>query len=268
MSEGRLTDRELEAALRDVGAHLAYPRTVDLLPAVRARIVEERAGGVWALLRSPRAAFLPALATVVLLLVATLAFQPVGANALEAIGIGRLTIFRGAPPPPAPSATPGRATLLPGAVKVASVEEASRQAGFRVLVPAELGRPDEVFVASGLNGGTVFLVYVPRQDIPAAKQTGIGVLVTQVAGAFELPLLGKALGPGARAEEVTVNGGRGAWIEGAPHQIFFRTASGQILTDTLRLAGNVLAWEQGPSFLRIEADLPKDRTLRIASSMR
>jgi hypothetical protein len=263
-----MTDRELEAALRDVGAHLAYPRGADLLPAVRARIGEERRGAPWALLRWPRAAFLPALATVALLLVATLAFQPIGASALEAIGIGRLTIFRGAGPAPSPTATPARASVLPDAVKVTSVEEASRQAGFAVLVPAELGRPDEVYVAPGLNGGTVFLVYAPRPGIPAAKQTGIGVLVTQVPGAFELALLGKVLPPGSRAEEVTVNGGRGAWIEGAPHQIFFRTASGQILTDTLRLAGNVLAWERGSVFVRIEADIPKDLALRIASSMR
>lgn len=268
MSDGRLGDRELEAALRDVGARLRYPPSADLLPAVRARIEADRSSGVWALLRSPRAAFAPALATLALLLAVALAFQPAGASALEAIGIGRLTIFRGTVPTATPASTRAPGTLLPDAVRVASVEEASRQVGFAVLVPADLGVPDEVHVARALNGGTVFLVYAPRPGIPAAKQTGVGVLVTQVRGAFELPLLGKVLPAGSRAEELTVNGGRGAWIEGAPHQIFFRTAGGQVLTDTLRLAGNVLVWEQGATFMRVEADLPRERVVRIASSMR
>ena len=263
MTESRLSDRELEAALRDIGAHLAYPRTADLLPVVRSRIEAERRGGFWAQLWSPRAAFAPALATVALLLVAALVFQPIGANALEAIGIGRLAIFRGAEPA---AAVGGK--VLADAQRVASVDEASRQAGFSVVVPAALGSPDEVYVRQSQQGATVFLVYAPRSGIPAAKQTGIGVLVTQAAGTFEPPLLGKVLPPGARAEEVTVNGRRGVWIEGAPHQMFFRSPNGEVVIDTLRLAGNVLAWDQGGVFVRLEADLPKDQALRIASSAR
>lgn len=266
MSE--MTDRELEAALRDVGAHLVYPPTVDLLPAVRARIAQERGGGLWDLLRSPRAAFVPALATLALLLAVTLAFQPAGASALEAIGIGRLTIFRGATPPPSPKATPARTTVLPGAAQVASVEDASRQAGFTVLVPSALGRPDEVYVMQGRQGAVVFLVYAPRADLPAAKQTGIGALIMQAAGRFEAGFLGKVLPPGSRADEVTVNGQRGVWIEGAPHQLFFVAPNGEVVMDTLRLAESVLAWDQGALFLRLEADVTKERALGIASSMR
>lgn len=273
MSDGRLGDRELEAALRDVGARLRYPPSADLLPAVRARIEAERAGGLWALLRSPRAALVPALATLALLLAVTLAFQPVAATAAEALGLGRLIIFRSAATPlPAPTRsaqTPApQSAVLADARRVASVEEASREAGFAVLVPTALGVPDEVHVRSSSQGATVFLVYVPRPDIPAAKQTGIGVLVTQVAGAVETAFLGKVLPPGSRVEELTVNGRRGVWIEGAPHQMFFRAANGQVVADTLRLAGNVLAWDQGSVFIRLEADLPKDRALAIGSSMR
>lgn len=264
MSDGRLDDRELEAALRDVGARLRYPPTADLLPAVRARIEAERRQPGWL----PRMSLVPALATAALLLVATLAFQPVGASALEAIGIGRLTIFRGASPPPTPVATPGPGTILPGGVRVASVDEAARQAGFAVLVPVALGQPDEVYVVHGRHGPAVFLVYAPRADLPAAKQTGIGALVMQAAGRFEPAFLGKVLPPGARAEEVTVNGRRGVWVDGAPHEMFFVAPNGEVVFDTLRLAGNVLVWDQGGLFVRLEADLTKERALRIASSMR
>lgn len=273
MSDERIGDRELEAALRDVGARLRYPPSADLVPAVRARIGTERAGGLWALLRAPRVAFVPALATLALLLAATLAFQPIAATAAEALGLGRLIIFRSAATPsPAPTRsaqTPApQSAVLADARRVASVEEASREAGFAVLVPAALGVPDEVHVRSSSQGATVFLVYAPRSDIPAAKQTGIGVLVTQAPGTLEKPLLGKVLTRNSRLEEVTVNGRPGVWIEGAPHQMFFRGASGEFVTDTLRLAGNVLAWDQGGVFVRLEADLVRDRALAVASSMR
>lgn len=263
MTERRFTDRELETALRDVGAHLTYPPRADMLPAVRARITERREG-FWSTFRSPRLAFVPALATVALLALATIALQPIGVTAAEALGLGRLAIFRAAETPPASS---GKA-VLPDAERVASVEEASRRAGFTVLVPAALGRPDEVYVGRSPQGPAVFLVYAPRPGIAPSKQSGIGVLITEAPGAFEAPLLGKVLPPGARSEQLTVNGGRGVWIEGAPHQIFFRAPSGEVVIDTLRLAGNVLAWDQGGAFVRLEADLPKDEALRIASSVR
>lgn len=36
----------------------------------------------------------------------------------------------------------------------------------------------------------------------------------------------------------------------------------------MRLAGNILIWEQGNLTLRLESDLPKGEALRIAESMR
>src|SRR5262245_14224637 len=104
----RLTDEALEAALRDTGAHVAYPPTADLVAAVRARI-EPRAGGfgLW----SPRYALAPALVTAVILVLATLVFTPVGAQAAEAIGLRGIVIFRTTQtlqpvtPRPSPSAT-------------------------------------------------------------------------------------------------------------------------------------------------------------------
>lgn len=157
--------------------------------------------------------------------------------------------------------------MLADAQRVASVEEASRRSGFTVLVPDALGRPDEVYVRQSSQGATVFLVYGPRSGIAPSKQTGIGLLITRAPGTFESPLLGKMLPPGSRSEQLTVNGGRGVWIEGAPHQIFFRAPSGEVVIDSLRLAGNVLAWDQGGVFVRLEADVTKDQALRIASSV-
>jgi hypothetical protein len=278
-----LTDRELEAALRDVGAHIAYPPSTDLVPAVRARIEAQRSGGLRQLLRSPRYAFAPALATLALLALATLAFTPLGAQAAEALGLRGILIFRTAetPAPATPRPSPSASASVPpagvmsGAAKVASVDAASQQVGFTVIVPSALGTPDEVYTGTTRAGDPqVFLVYQPRPAsatlpaIPQSAQTGIGVLVTEVRGTFDVAILGKVLGPGTKVEQLTVNGAPGVWIEGAPHDFFYRQLNGNFVQDTLRLAGNVLVWNDGAILLRIEAEIPKDAALRIASTMR
>lgn len=267
--ERSLSDRELEGALRDLGAHLAYPPPADLLPAVRARIERRAGAGLRDLFWSPRFAFVPALATIALLLVAALALQPIGATAAEALGLRGLVIFRTAetPPPARPVRSPSSG-VLSDAHRVASVDAASGEAGFTVLVPSALGPPDEVHVRVTSGDSQVFLVYRPRPGIAASAETGIGVLVTEVRGSFEFALLGKLVGPSSRTEQVTVNGAQAVWIEGAPHQFFYRAPNGQFIQDTLRLAGNVLLWSQGDLLLRLEADVTKDEALRIAGSMR
>lgn len=263
MTERRFSDAEIEAALRDVGAHIAYPPTADLLPAVRSRIEQRADVGFWDLVRSPRLSYVPALATVALLALAALAFQPVATTAAEALGLRGIAIFRA---PEVPAVT-GR-TILSDAKRMATVEGASTEVGFRVRVPAALGQPDEVYVRIADRVTQAFLVYGPRSGVPVSKESGVSVLVTEVRGALETQLLGKVIPAGGRVEELTVNGGRGVWIEGQPHQLFYRGPSGDILVDSIRLAGSVLLWEQDGLLLRIEAQVPKDQALRIAASMR
>lgn len=286
----RFSDAALEAALRDVGARLVYPPTVDLVPAVRARLDRRAGGGFWAGLRSPRVAFVPALATLALIAAAALAFQPVASSAAEALGLRGIGIFRTdrTPPPPpsaspsplvppsaSPAASPAPRGVLRDAHLVPSADAASAEVGFRVLVPSALGAPDEIRVRVGAQDAQAFLVYSPRPGSPAepaiapSGQTGIGVLVTEVRGTFEFQLLGKLVGPGTKTEQVSVGGAPGVWIEGAPHQFFYRAPDGQFVQDTLRLAGNVLVYEgPGGVLVRIEADISKDRALAIAASIR
>jgi len=265
------SDAELEAALRDVASRIAYPPERDLLPSVRAAIAEPAQPGFWAGLWSPRLAFVPALATVALLALATLAFQPAGARAAEVLGLRALTVFF-AQPTPAPSGSPvptpsptGRAIPL-DAVRVPDLARASREAGFPVLFPATLGTPDEIYVRPAPQGPQVFLVYGPRSGIPASAYTGIGVLVIEARGGVEQPLIGKFVPQDGRSGAQTVNGNFGVWIEGG-HDVFFRAPNGDIVVESLRLAGNVLAWEQDGLFLRIEAEVSREEALRIASSM-
>ncbi len=270
--EHRFSDRELEEALRDAGARLAYPATVDLVPRIRRRLVPRRGESYWATLWSPRLAVIPAAATVILLVLATLVFQPAGAQVLE--GLRGLVIFRTAetpaptvrPPGPTATPTPTGGGALIGTRVVASVEDASREVGFTVLVPAALGAPDEVRIAVTTQAAQAFLVYAPRPDLPTSAQTGIGLLVTEAKGSFDLTLIGKLVGPGTRVDQLTVKGAPAVWIAGL-HQFFYRGPSGAFINDTVRLSGNVLVWNKGDLLVRIEADIPRDRVVEIATSM-
>lgn len=264
----RLSDEQLESALRELGATLRYPPTSDLLPAVRARITQPvKRPSLWDALRVPRFAYAPALATLAIILVAALALQPgVRATAVEVLGLRGIELFR-APTPPA--ASPAGSPRLGDARRVGSVGEAAALADIRVLVPAALGAPDEVYVRDEQYlGGGVVLVYLSRPGIPVSQFAGVSVLVTEMRGSVEPALFGKVLPPGTQAEEVQINGARGYWLTGAPHTVFYRDASGNAIAETLRLAGNVLLWEQGDLLLRIEAQIDRADALRIATSMR
>jgi hypothetical protein len=49
--------------------------------------------------------------------------------------------------------------------------------------------------------------------------------------------------------------------------VYYVDAEGRTLTDTVRLAGDVLLWESDGITYRIESALPLERVLEIASSM-
>lgn len=262
MAERR--DFDLEATLRDVGASLRYPPTADLLPAVRTRIeAPERGGSLLDLLRSPLQ-LAPAVATLALLVLATLAFQPVASQAAEALGLRGIGLFP-VPSIPAAIASPAAGLIPADARRVRSIDDASREVGFPVLVPNALGPADATYVRRADGSAMAFLFYGERTGVPASGAT---LLIVQVRGSLETQLLGKGIGPGTRVEEITVGRGRGIWIEGEPHQVFFRAPNGDILVDTIRLAGNVLLWEQGDLLMRIESDISRSDALRIARSMR
>ena len=77
----------------------------------------------------------------------------------------------------------------------------------------------------------------------------------------------KTAGSGTTVETVTVQGGTGYWLEGAPHEFLYRDAAGNTVPHSLRLAGNVLLWEVNGITVRIESALPRDDVIRIADAM-
>ena len=82
------------------------------------------------------------------------------------------------------------------------------------------------------------------------------------------PFIFKLIGPGTRAKRVRVNGGPGIYLFGAPHEVIFQGSDGEVRTDRIRLAGNVLLWQQGPLTLRVEGTHTLGRALALARTLR
>lgn len=244
----------MEARLADLATAVEWPATPDLRHPVRARIARAR---------RRRLALLLAAAAVLL----ALAGGAAAAVSLELRGavIQRL--------PSVPSPSPARAGGSAGARlelgdRVPSVAAAGAAARFHVLVPASLGEPDEVWYRA--DGGVVTLLYRPRPGLAATGDPDVGLLVME-ARASSPPGFGKLAGPGTSIVPVTVNGGRGFWISGAPHGFIAYSGPGGESDgrfDSFRLAGDVLIWNQGSLIVRIESGLSQRDALGAAGTVR
>lgn len=157
----------------------------------------------------------------------------------------------------------------PGAELDLGDEVSLREVGdlpFPVLIPREpeVGEPDAVYHSDFPPGGAVHFVWESGEVLPAAGATDVGLLYSQ----FRVPPGGffvKSLTPEIGAEAVTVRGNPGFWIEGAPHIVFYEDESGA--QERVRLAANVLAWEEGGVTHRIETTFGLEETLDLAESL-
>jgi hypothetical protein len=139
-----------------------------------------------------------------------------------------------------------------------TLSQARERADFDVVVPEALGEPDEVYFQDGPPpGGMVSFVYGTKDD-PRA-------LFTQFAGRVD-EIIFKKVAPDTKVEAVTVDGQPGYWLEGA-HFFSYLDRHGDMESEQVRLAGNVLLWERGTRTLRLEADISKEEALRIAASV-
>jgi hypothetical protein len=249
---------DLERALRELAAAEEWPPTPDIAGTVAARLREAPVPATrrrtWASRR--RRALAIALAVLVAVPSAAVAFPEARDDVLEWLGLKSVEVRRTPEPPPGRDLLPepdlGRTTTL---------EAAAARIGFQPLVPSVLGEPDEVRV----QDRRVSLVYRPTAEHPATRAEGIGLLVTEQRG--HGVIAEKAVGPGTEVRRVDVDGARGAWIDGEPHAIIFQGPRGAFREDTPRLAGDTLVWERDGMVLRIEGAKGLEDALSIARSM-
>lgn len=277
MIERNRPETPLDRALFDLGRHIDYPPTPDLAAAARSRLLARPQPTAWSRWFAPRRL---AYVGVTLLLLAglALAVSPELRQAVaDRLGVRGIDI-RQAPmlpfiPPtatPEPAATPAPIGQRLGLGAPRSLAEANDRLLFQVKLPhlADLADPDEVYVGYIPNGGRVSLVYYPRPGWPATLDPGVGVLIIQFRGDLNEILFRKTIGPDSRLEQVQIKGSPGFWIEGQPHTFLYRDPSGDIREERLRLAGNVLLWEEGDITLRIEGAPTREQAIRLAESMR
>jgi hypothetical protein len=280
MPEQRWRDPEdeLEEALTRLGTRLDYPEPAGLATRVGRNLragTERPRSTRWGFLAWPRRApslrrpawkpIAVAAALVVALFAGSLvAFPAVRQTVADWLGVRGIGIT--VVPTLSPLPTSYRSLVLG---RPAGLEEARSAVAWPVLVPADplLGPPDEVYLDLARRDGAVSLVWGSRPGLPTASTTGAGLLLTEFRGTISERLFQKFVGPGTTVERVHVDGKIGYWISGAPHQVLVLDPSGEPIFDTIRLAGNVLMWEDGELTLRLESELGKDDALRVAATV-
>jgi hypothetical protein len=243
---------ELEVALVELGRAIEYPPTPELAPRVRARLAEGRRPRFRL---AERRTLVIALAVLAVAVGALMAVPGTRAAILDFFGLRGVRIERVETLPTVPSQ---RGDL--GLGDRVSLDEARKRVGFELVMPAELGEPDEVYFRDHPAGGMVSFVYGSAEK-PRA-------LFTQFEARVEEVIFKKAIAE-TEIEPVTVAGEPGYFLSGEAHVFGYMDTQGQIQLEDVRLVvDNVLVWEQGPLTLRLEADVPRAEALRIAGSLR
>lgn len=239
----------MEALLADLADHIEWPQA-PVADHLRGRLAEFRP-------EPPRRRrWIPVTAALVVLVAALLVLSPQAREAVaDLLGVAGIEIeFR-----PELEKPVGAGLDLGREVAIAEVVES---ADFAVSVPALAGEPDAVY----LSDGQVNMVWEGGESLPAAGDTGIGLLYTQFRSESGVDRLVKGVGPETNVLAVEVAGASGLWIEGA-HVISREDESGLRVEETLRLAGNVLMWEHEDVTHRIETAVGLEEALRIAESL-
>lgn len=236
-----MTD-QLEQQLLALASRLEVPPEPDLTAAVLGRLPERPPP------RTGRARQTLAVAlAAVLVLAGTAMAVPATRNAiLRVLGLRGVRIERVHKLPPLP---PGAGRRL-GLGQRIPFARARHAAHFTALLPPQ---PMAAYLGRDVPGGRLSLLKGEA-------------LIIEFRGTA-IPFIFKLIGPGTRIKRLRVNGGPGLYLYGAPHEVLFQGSTGEVHTDQIRLAGNVLIWQQGPLTLRIEGTHTVQQALTLAHSL-
>ncbi len=302
--QATMSTESLEAALADLAQALAPIPAPNLAAAVHDRVqslpVPARSRGRWLdrVVAQPTRPFRRALVLAVIA-----AFVLAGLAVALGFGLPGLRIVILGPSPtnsrsataaastpsgsgasPMPGATVSSAPLPPlssppidslALGQPVSIALVDPRAGYHAILPSlpELGVPLAVYVQGSPPVARVSAAYAATPSVPVAagaptvNGTAVAILVMEFPGASPADYLQKVLPPGTTIEPVIVAGHGGFWIAGEPHQLLYVRPDGSTQSDTTRLVGNVLAWNDGDLTIRIEGAPDLATALRIASSM-
>lgn len=240
----------LERELAALASAVDVPETPDLVPRVLAEVVarppRRRAG--WSRRWALAVALLATAA-----LAAALAIPDARSTLLRVLHLGGERIVR---VDELPSVDAGPGLFLGEEVTLA---EARERAAFGVRTLGGEPPPDRAFLGAR---GTVWLLW------GTTERVRLLLAQTPELAVGTPPLFEKLVSMGTEVELVSVSG-RPAWfLSGSPHVVYHLDAGGGVVEETVRLAENVLVWEQDGVTFRIEGDLDADRAVELASSVR
>jgi hypothetical protein len=258
-----MSDRSMqdwEARLRRAARDFPYPPTPDLSVGVRERLPHKPAFGP-----SRRRGLAWAAVVLVAVLAGLMAVPSVRAAVLRALRLGGVEIVIDATATSAPSPAgatptePPQNTAVPFLSYLAgetTLAKAQEQVDFALRLPAypaDLGRPERVFLQHP-GGPMVVLVWSEPQN---PNQVRLSL---------------SELGPGARVwklepkalQETRVHGSRAIWTDG-PYML--ETRRGDIESRRL-VEGHALIWTEGEITYRLETDLSLEEAVNIAESLR
>jgi hypothetical protein len=254
-------DRDLEAALRSLGARLDVPDPPPVTAAVLARL-DARLDEVPPAARGwrPVHRVLAAAAAALVALATAMAVSPaVRAAVQDLLRVGGVEIHENqrAPVTPTGSVDPP----LPGERDV-TLDGARDAVAFPLKLPAGLGEPTSVRVAG--HARAVSMAFHPPSGTASGPQSGT-VRVDQFDGGLD-PMFAKFTSA-ADIHHVTVGGAPAVWVD-RPHPVFYLDAAGVPREESARLAGSTLIWERDGITYRVEGDLTEEQAIAVATSLR
>src|SRR5262245_59722944 len=226
---------ELETALRQLGAEVAFPPTPDLATAIRGRL--ERPPRFW-----QRPVAIAAAIVVVAAIAAAFAVPQSRSAILDWLGLRHVSVVHVEKLPVVPA---NGGLDLRHRVTLA---EAQRAAPW-LLAPD--GDPESVWVNESIPGGKVSLLW--------GTPSHVRLLLTELSGRAYIE---KILDGDTQVERVKI-GTAGVWFQGE-HVVMFQDRDGRFHDTHARLARNTLVWQQGGVTLRLEGALTRAEALRIA----
>jgi hypothetical protein len=121
-----------------------------------------------------------------------------------------------------------------------------------------MATPTRVGYAGIAPGGPVSLAWGDGRDV---------LVLTEVRAAGR-PMVRKVAPGDTRIDPVEIDGRRGYWLTGAPHEVARLGDLGIAVVGTERLAGDTLIWERGDLLLRLEGASSKSAALAVARTLR
>jgi hypothetical protein len=245
---------EVERELRLLGAEIAWPAEPQLSARVRARVAARERAARAAWFSGWRRPVAIALAVLAVAVAAAMAVPQARTAIFRWLGLTSVRIVRVDTLP----STPANTQLDLG--QRVTLAEARSSVRYHVYVPEKAGRPDTVYLLHFPPGGQVSLLYgSPRHP---------RLLFSQFRGSRTAEFIEKLVTMGTKVERVSVNGERGYFLSGEPHEFNYLDAEGQVIQESIRLAGNTLLWEHDGLVLRLEGAFDKQDALAFARSVK